>query len=194
VTSKLRLSTVAVATTAAVLSAGGASLAASSPHAQAAAGHQIKSGKTKISLNSATANALLADGVLVTPTGRAKFNTKTFVFSFPVTGGSFTSASRGTFKHAGGLKVTKQTKHITIRNLVIKLHSLSGTAVVSGHGRMSALTLTPPQGGSAHSVIGYTVKLSKPLFKVLDKKFHTKDFKKHRTLGLGSTTKLKFKK
>jgi hypothetical protein len=192
VTSKLRLSTVAVATTAAVLSAGGASLAAAGPHAQAAASHQIKSGKTSISLDSKTANALLKDGFIPSATGKARF--KNFAFSFPVTGGSFSGATKGTFKHTGGLKVTKATKHITIRNLVIKLHSGSGTALVSGHGRMSAVTVTAPQGGSAHSLIGYTVKLSKPLIKVLDKKFHTKAFKKHPTLGIGSTTKLKFKK
>jgi hypothetical protein len=192
VTSKLRLSTVAVATTAAVLSAGGASLAATSPHAQAAAGHHIKSGKTSISLDSGTVNALLKDGFLTTPTGKAKF--KDFVFSFPVTGGTFANAGKGTLRHAGGIKVTRKAKHITIRNLVIKLHSSSGTAVVSGHGRMSALTLGPPQGGSAHSVIDYSVSLSKPLIKVLDKKFHTKAFKKHPTLGTGSSTKLKFKK
>jgi hypothetical protein len=189
VTSKLRLSTVAVATTAAVLSAGGASLAATSPHAQAVASHQIKSGKTSISLNSKTVNALLADGFLTTPTGKATF--KNFVFRFPVTGGTFTNAGKGTIRHTGGIKVTRKAKHITIRSLVIKLHSGTGTALVSGHGRMSAVTLTAPQAGGPHSVSGYTVKLSRPLFRVLDKKFHTKAFKKHRTLGIGST-KLKF--
>jgi hypothetical protein len=190
VTSKLRLSTVAVATTAAVLSAGGASLAATSPHA--AASHQIKSGKTSIALNGATLTALLADKFGVAPTGKAKVS-KTFVLSFPVTGGTFTSASKGTIKHTGGIKVSRNAKHITIKNLVIKLHSGSGTAVVSGHGRMPAITVTAPQGGSSHSVTGYTVALSKPLIKVLDKKFHTKAFKKNPTLGTGST-KVKFKK
>ena len=158
---------------------------------QAAAGHQIRSGKTSISLNSQTVNALLADGFLTTPTGKAKF--KNFVFSFPVTGGSFSGASRSTIRHTGGIKVTRKTKHITIRNLVIKLHSGTGTALVSGHGRMSAITVSGPQGGSAHSVFGYTVKLSRPLCRVLEKKFHTKAFKKHRTLGIGST-RVRFKK
>jgi hypothetical protein len=190
VTSKLRLSTVAVTTTAAVLSAGGASLAATSPHAQAAASHQIKSGKTSISLDSATANALIKDKFLVTPTGKAKF--KNFVFSFPVTGGTFTNPSRGTIRHTGGIKVTRRAKHITIRSLVLHLHSGSGTALVSGHGRMSAITMSAPQAGGRRSFSGYTVSLAKPLIRVLDKKFHTKAFKRHPTLGTGST-KLRFK-
>jgi hypothetical protein len=195
VTSTLRLSAVAVATTAAVLSAGGASLAAASPHtAQAAASHQIKSGKTSVSLDSKTANALLKDGFVVTPTGKAKF--KNFVFSFPVTGGHY-NAGRGKIRHAGGLKITKGTKHIGIKNLIVDPHSGRGTAVVTGHGRITAIKVGAPTGGSGgpHSVTfsGYSVTLSKPAIKVLDKKFHTKAFKKHPTLGIGSTT-LHFKK
>jgi hypothetical protein len=191
VTSKLRLSTVAVATTAAVLSAGGAPLAAASPHAQAAASHQIKSGKTSISLNGTTIAKLFADHFVVAPTGKAKVS-KTFVLSFPVTGGTFTNAGRGTIRHTGGIKVTRRAKHITIKNLVMKLHSGSGTALVSGHGRMSAITMSAPQAGGRRSFSGYTVALARPLIRVLDKKFHTKAFKKNPTLGTGST-KLKFK-
>lgn len=190
-TSRLRLSTVAVATTAAVLSAGGASLAAASPGAHAAS-HQIKSGKTSIALNSDSLNALIKDKFSLAPTGRAKVS-KSFALVFPVTGGTFSNAGKGTIKHTGGIKISKKTKSVTIKNLVVKLHSGKGSAVVTGHGRMPAITVASPQGGGPHSVTGYTVSLSKPLIKVLDKKFHTKAFKKHATLGTGSTN-LKLKK
>jgi hypothetical protein len=192
VTSTLRLSTVAVATTAAVLSAGGASLAAASPHA--AANHHIKSGKTSISLNSDTLNALIKDKFALQPTGKAKV-TKTFALVFPVTGGHY-NAGKGKIKHTGGIEISKGKRHITIKNLVVNPHSGVGTAVVSGKGRISAIQLGAPSagGGGPHSVTfsGYSVSLSKTAIKVLDKKFHTKAFKKNPTLGTGST-KLTFK-
>jgi hypothetical protein len=194
VTFTLRLSTVAVATTAAVLSAGGASLAATSPHAHAAS-HQIKSGKTSISLNSDTLNALIKDKFSLQPTGKAKV-TKSFALVFPVTGGHY-NAGKGKIRHTGGIEITKGKRHITIKNLVVNPHSGVGTAVVSHHGRISAIQLGAPNAGSGgpHSVTfsGYSVSLSKTAIKVLDKKFHTKAFKKNPTLGTGST-KLKFKR
>jgi hypothetical protein len=193
VTSVLRRSTVGVAATAVVLSAGGASLAVASPHSPAAS-HQIKSGTTSISLDSKTATALLNDGFVVTPTGKAKF--KNFVFSFPVTGGHY-NAGKGRINHTGGLKITMAKRHITIKNLVVNPHSGVGTAAVSHHGRINAIKIGQPSagGGGPHSVTfsGYSVSLSKTAIKVLDKKFHTKAFKKHPTLGTGST-KLNFKK
>jgi hypothetical protein len=192
VTSVLRRSTVAAVATAAALSAGGASLAVASPHAPAAA-HQIKGGKTTVALNGASVTALAKDHFALAPTGRAKVNPSTFSLTFPVIGGTFAGASKGTIKHTGGIKISKGTKSIVIKDLVLALHKGTGTAVVSGHGRMSALTISDPQSGSENSVSGYTVRLSKPIVKVLDKKFNTKAFKKHPTLGTGST-KLKFKK
>jgi hypothetical protein len=191
VTSVLRRSTVAVAATAVVLSAGGASLAVASPHAPAAA-HKIKSGKTSLSLNSDTVNALVKDHFALAPTGRAKVNPKTFALTFPVTGGTFANAGKGTIDHTGGIKISKGKKSIVIKNLILALHAGTGTAVVSGHGRMSALSIGDPQAGSENSFSGYSVKLSRAIIKVLDKKFSTKAFKKNPTLGTGST-KLKFK-
>ena len=191
-TSVIRRSTVAVAATAVVLSVGGASLAVASPHAPAAA-HKIKSGKTSLALNGDSVSTLLKDHFALAPTGKAKVNPTTFSLTFPVTGGSFAGATKGTIKHTGGIKISKGKKSIVIKNLILSLHKGTGTAVVSGNGKMSALTISDPQGGSQNSVTGYTVKLSKPLIKVLDKKFKTKDFKKNPTLGTGST-KLKFKK
>jgi hypothetical protein len=176
-----------------VLSAGGASLAVASPHAPAAS-HQIKNGKTSISLDGKTAKALLKDGFVVTPTGNAKF--KDFVFSFPVTGGRY-NAGKGKIFHTGGIEITKGTHHVTIKSLIVNTTSGVGTALVSGHGRITAVKVGQPNsgGGSAHSVTfsGYSVTLAKPAIKVLDKKFHTKAFKKHPTLGTGTTT-LHFKR
>jgi hypothetical protein len=193
VTSVLRRSTVAVAATAVVLSAGGASLAVASPHAAAA--RQIKSGHTSVALNSDTLNALIKDKFSLKPTGKAKV-TKTFSLVFPVTGGHY-NAGKGKITHTGGIEITKGKKHITIKNLVVNPHSGAGTAVVSGHGRISAVQLGQPNSGSgsANSVTfsGYSVSLSKTAIKVLDKKFSTKAFKKNPTLGTG-TTKLNFKK
>jgi hypothetical protein len=192
VTSVLRRSTVAVAATAVVLSAGGASLAVAGPHAPAAA-HQIKGGKTSVSLNGPTVAALAKDHFGLSGTGKGKVDFTTFTVTFPVTGGTFANAGKGTIKHTGGIKISKGKKSITIKNLILALHAGTGTAVVSGHGRMSALTLGDPQAGGKNSFSGYSVTLSKAIVKVLDKKFHTKAFKKNPTLGTGST-KLKFKK
>jgi hypothetical protein len=194
VTSVRRRSTVAVAATAVALSVGGASFAAASP-THAAASHQITGGKTSVSLDGATLQALIKDKFALKPTGKAKV-TKSFALTFPVTGGHY-NAGKGKINHTGGIEIIKGTKHITISNLVVNPKTGAGTAVVTGHGRISAVTLGQPSagGGSAHSITfsGYSVSLSKTAIKVLDKKFHTKAFKKNPTLGTGSTT-LKFKK
>jgi hypothetical protein len=192
VTSVRRRFTVAAAASAVVFSAGGASLAGASPAAPATV-HHIKGGKTSIALNGDSLKALLKDNFGLTPTGKAKV--RSFVLTFPVTGGTFRSSTRGRIRHTGGIKIFKNnrpSRSVTIKDLILNLHSGAGTAVVSGHGRMAAVRISNPQGGSSHSVTGYTVKLSRPLFRVLDKKFRTKAFKKHKTLGTGST-KLKFR-
>jgi hypothetical protein len=79
-----------------------------------------------------------------------------------------------------------------MKNVHVNLKARTGTAVVSGHGRMPAVVLGAPSagGGSGHKVTfsGYSVKMSKRLVKVLDKKFATKLFAHHPTLGIGSTT------
>jgi hypothetical protein len=190
VTPLLRRSTVAVAATAVALSAGGASIALASPHPSAAA-RTVTGGKTSVQLNGDTINALIKDNFAVAPTGRAKVSS-TFVLTFPVTGGKY-GPHRSSIRHAGGIKISRKAKHITVKNLTISSQTLKGTAVVTGHGRMSAVKLGPPQSGGPNSFGGYSVSLSKPLIKVLDKKFNTKAFKKNPTLGTGQTT-LKFKK
>jgi hypothetical protein len=191
VKSVLRRSTVAVAATAVVLSAGGASLAVAGSGAQAAS-QPIKGGHSSVALDSKTVNALFGDGFGVSSTGRAKINGTTFTVRFPLTGGSYTSPTKGTIREAGGIKVTKGKKHVTVRNITLNLRKGSGTAIVSGHGRMSAVTIGAAQGGSQNSFSGYPVRLSRPLIRVLDKKFHTKAFRQNKKLGTGSTT-MKFK-
>jgi hypothetical protein len=195
VTTVIRRSAVAAVAACAVLTAGGtAAFAGSGTHAAApSAAHQtVVGGKTSIQLNSKTVNALVHDKFSLAPTGNAKV-TSTFALVFHITGGTYTNPSAGTIKHSGGIKISKGSKSVTIKNLVLKLKAGEGTAAVSGKGRIAALKVGPAQNGSQNSFGGYTVKLSKAAIKFLDKKFSTKAFKKHPTLGTGTTT-LKFKK
>lgn len=190
VTTVLRRSAVGAVAACAVLSAGGTAAFAG---AGSSAAHQtIVGGKTSIQLNSKTVNALTHDKFSLAPTGNAKV-TSAFALVFHITGGTYSNPSAGTIKHSGGIKISKGSKSVTIKNLVLKLKTGSGTAVVSGKGRISALTVGAAQNGSQNSFGGYTVKLSKTAIKFLDKKFSTKAFKKHPTLGTGTTT-MKFKK
>jgi hypothetical protein len=110
----------------------------------------------------------------------------------PVTGGTYTGFS-ATVRQAGGFRISKAGAQVTVRKAVDKTDSLSGTAIVTGRGRIKAVTVTLPRSmhkNSAHSTTfsGYTVTLAKPLVRVLDTTFGTKLFAKHATIGTGSTT------
>jgi hypothetical protein len=195
VTTTLRRSAIAVAaTTCAVLSAGSLAVAAgATPHVSAAS-QTVVSGKTSIDLNAKTVKALLSDGFAVTATGAA--NLKGATLSFPVSGGTYNQGA-GTVVHVGGVKVSKGSKSVTIKDLIIHLKSGAASADVSSHGRISAIDVGAPQSGSGgpHFVTygGFSVTFSKATVNVLDHVFSTMAFAKHPKLGIGSTT-LHFKK
>jgi hypothetical protein len=194
VTTVLRRSAVAAVAACAVLTAGGtAAFAGAGTHASApaAANRTISGGKTTVQLNSKTINALAHDKFSLAPTGKAKV-TKAFALVFPVTGGNY-GTHPGRIVHTGGIKISKGSKSVTIKNLIVKTNSATATAVVTGKGRIGVVTLGSPQEGGPSSFGGYSVSISKSGIKLLDKVFKTKAFKKHPTLGVGSTT-LKFKK
>lgn len=152
----------------------------------------VTGGSSKITLNKASLKAMKSNHVTLTAISPSKFNGKTL--RSPVKGGQFTlAAASASVKIGGGFKISHGGKSVT----VTKLHSTSGasggsgTAVVSGHGRIAAVvtsagtpTLTPTTVKSSN----FKVTLAKPLVKVLDKKFGTKLFKKHAQIGTGSAT------
>jgi hypothetical protein len=194
VTTLLRRSAVAAVAGCALLCAGGtAAFAGAGTHSSApsAANRTISGGKTTIQLNSKTINALTHDRFGLAPTGKAKV-TSTFALVFPVTGGNY-GTHPGRIVHTGGIKISKGSKSVTIKNLIVKTDPNKATAVVTGKGRIGVVKLGSPNSGGPSSFGGYSVSISKSGIKLLDKVFKTKAFSKHPTLGVGSTT-LKFKK
>jgi hypothetical protein len=177
------------ATGCALLTAGGgAAVAVAGPH-PATTAQTVVSGKTSIDLNAKTVKVLHAGGYGLKTTGKATL--KNAKLSFPVTGGTYNQGV-ATVDHIGGITITKGAKSVTIKDLIIHTKTNSGSADVSGHGRVTALAIGDPSSGSggAHWVTysGFSVTLSKSAITMLDKKFATKDFAKHPTLGIGSST------
>jgi hypothetical protein len=189
VTSLSRRTTVLSAAAIALVTAGvGASAAVAAPVGGVPSG-PITGGKTTITLAAKTASALRSHGFKTAATGRATL--KGVNLTLPVTGGHYKSGV-GLVEHVGGLKISKGTHSVTIKNLDIRPADGTGTAIVTGHGRMSAVAVGSPNagGGSAHSITysAWSIALSKPLVKVLDHELSTTYFASHDNLGSGSTT------
>jgi hypothetical protein len=179
----ISLVSVGVATTAAV----------AAPHAPAL-GTKVESGKTTIALDKKDVSALSAHGFGLTATGKATLKKK--VLMLPVSGGQY-AAGKGTIKQIGGLKISKGSVSVTVKDLVVNPAKGTGTAKVTHKGRISAVTVGEPQAGgpagtNGLTYSGYSVTLSKAVVKVLDRDFSTKFFASHTTVGVGSTT-LQFK-
>jgi hypothetical protein len=114
----------------------------------------------------------------------------------PVKSGSysFPSASVNT---GGGFKISHGGKTVSITKFQSKSSAGggSGTAVVTGHGRIKAVTTSQPDPSNVSGefssplhATGFTVTLAKPLVKALDSAFNTTLFKKHSKIGTGSVT------
>jgi hypothetical protein len=176
-----------------MLSVGMASVAVAAPQAPKL-GTTVESGKTVVSLDKKDFSALSSHGYGVTATGKATLKKK--VLTLPVSGGQY-AAGKGTIKQVGGFKISKGSVSVTVKDLVVSPAKGTGTAEVTNHGRISAVTVGDPQsGGPATNGLtysGYTVTLSSAVIKVLDKDFSTTFFAAHTNVGVGSTT-LHFKK
>jgi hypothetical protein len=188
---------VLVATTAAGLSAvlvgGFASAAVGAPQRPAASGDTITGGSVSITLSSSVLKALKHDHVHLAAVKPSTL--KGNKLKAPVTGGTFSLlAASADVKTSGGFTIAKGGKSVTISKLesMASTGAGSGTAVVSGHGRITAITTTAPSSllpsGNSVSASGFTVSLSNKLVKILDAKFGTTLFKSHAKLGAGAVT------
>lgn len=174
----------------AVLALSAALLAAASAPAGAAGQRpqsKITGGTSKLVLSKTTLKALKASHFKLTAKSPATLSGRTL--KTPIKGGTFTGLG-ATVQTAGGFTITKGSKHISVTSL--RSGTSSGTAKVSGHGRVEAVTNTFPTkyslGTNPVTASGFTVSLATPLIKILDSTFHTKAFKKHPTLGTGSVS------
>jgi hypothetical protein len=159
------------------------------PHAPKL-GTTVENGKTTVALDKKDFSALSSHGYGLTATGKATLKKK--VLTLPVSGGKY-AAGNGTIRQIGGFKISKGSVSVTIKNLVVKPAQGTGTALVTHDGRISAVTVGQPQAGGPAGTNGltysdYTIALSKPVIKVLDKDFSTKFFATHTSVGVGSTT------
>jgi hypothetical protein len=156
----------------------------------------VTGGSSKITLNKASLKSMKKNNFTLSAISPSKFNGKTL--KSPVKGGQFTlAAASASITTGGGFKISHGSKSVT----VTKLHSHSGasggsgTAVVSGHGRISAVETSPGTPDLSPGQIkssNFNVTLAGPLVKALDKKFHTKLFKSHAEIGTGTAT-IKYK-
>jgi hypothetical protein len=164
----------------------------------AKATHTIKSGKTSLTIDSATFQAVSGAGFTLLPVKPAKL-TPALAVTFPVTGGKVNTAKlTGTIRQTGGLSISKGGTTVVIKNAVANLSTRDATATVTGKGKhFFALKLGKPTKATSTKakgkITGYTVSLSKKAIAYLDKKFATTIFKKNNELGTGTTT-LKYKK
>jgi hypothetical protein len=187
-----------VARSAVVLVAGvavaGAVVGAQVAGARPAANHKVTGGSSSIKINSTDLHLMKTNHLKLSASKPAKFKSPTL--KSPIKGGTYTGLS-ATIVASGGFKISKGSKSVSITDV----HSSSGisggtgTAKVTGHGRITAITTSRPtdiSGNNPTTFSGFTVTLAPPLVKILDKKFKTKLFKSHAEIGTGSVT-LKYK-
>jgi hypothetical protein len=156
------------------------------------ADHKVTGGKTSITLNAKARHAMSSHRFVLTATGPATLKGATL--TTPVTSGTYAGFTADV-KTAGGFRISKGSRSVTISKVHSNSSSFTGTAKVSGHGRIKAVKIGVPTAMSGSNPVtfsGYTVTLDKPLVQVLDTKFGTKLFAKHAKIGTGSTT-LKYK-
>jgi hypothetical protein len=151
-------------------------------------GSTITGGTSKLTISKSTLRALHHHHFTLTAKSPATLSGRTL--TTPIKSGTFTGFS-ATVQTAGGFTISKGSKHITVSNLHSDSSTGVGTARVTGHGRVKAVTNTQPTHtsfGNPITASGFTVSLAKPLIKILDAKFNTLAFNKHKTLGTGSVS------
>jgi hypothetical protein len=149
---------------------------------------KITGGTSKLHLSKTTLSAFKAKHFKLTAKSPATLSGRTL--TTPIKSGTF-SGFTATVQTAGGFTISKGSKHITVSNLHSDSRTGVGTAKVTGHGRVKAVTNTQPTSthlGNPVTASGFTVSLAKPLIKILDSTFHTTAFKKHAKLGTGSVS------
>jgi hypothetical protein len=178
----------------AALALSGGVIGASVAGARPAANHKVTGGSSSITINSTDLHLMKKNHLKLAAIKPAKFKSPTL--KSPIKSGTYTGLS-ATIVAGGGFKISKGSKSVSITDL----HSSAGvsggtgTAKVTGHGRITAITTTSPTGISGNNPTtfsGFTVTLAPELVKILDKKFGTKLFKSHAEIGSGSVT-LKYK-
>jgi hypothetical protein len=188
---KIRTGAIAVTAVAAM---GVGALATTAASARPSATYKVTDGKSSVKLSAKSRKAMKQHHLHLTPI--APSTLKHGKLSSPVTGGTFTGISAD-IKSGGGFKISKGGTTITVTKLDSQSNAGggSGTAKVSGQGRIEVITVSQPQnydfgkaGGKPAKFSGFTVTMSPNFVKVLDQAFHTKQFKKHATIGTGSTT------
>jgi len=178
------------ALTAATL-AGSVALAAAAPAAGSVPhpGHAtITHGSSKIKLSKKTRKAMSHKHYTLTAIAPAKY--KKHTLRSPIKSGTYENFS-ATVNTAGGFRISHGGTSVSIRKFQSKSSagSGSGTAIVTGHGRIKAVTTGEPSSvvpGNPVRASGFTVTMAKPLVKALDGAFGTKLFKKHAKIGKGS--------
>lgn len=153
---------------------------------------KITGGHIKFKLNSTAVSGLSSAHLKLTAKKPAKL--KSHTLTVPVKGGTITVATlTAHIKSAGGFTISKGGKKVSVTNLHSSAqggHGGQGTAVVSGHGRIEAITTSAPtvSGSGPITASNFQVTLAAPLVKILDKKFKTTIFKAHPTIGTGDAT------
>jgi hypothetical protein len=166
---------------------GAAGLASARP-----ATNPITGGSIKVKLYPGAVKAMKKNHIALTAVSPSSLAKGTLTEQ--VTGGTLDIINEtATVQSSGGFRIAKGSKSVTIRKLDAKTSSTGGgaTAVVTGHGRIAAITTTAPvlvPGAGSITASGFTVTLSKPLVSILDKKFGTKLFKTHAKIGTGAVT------
>jgi hypothetical protein len=160
--------------------------------AHPAATHRVTGGKSRISLSRNVRRAIASHHLAIAATGPATYNGGTL--TAPVRSGTYTGLSADV-NTAGGFRISRGGTSVSVRKVRSSSSSFSGTAKVTGHGRIPAITLGVPTKVSGNDPVtysGFSVTLSKQLVKILDHRFGTTLFKTHRHIGTGSIT-IKYK-
>jgi hypothetical protein len=163
------------------------SVAAAAPTAAAAA--PVTGGHTTIALAPKTLDAIHSHGMTLSAIGPATLKNKNL--RLPISSGTATPPNY-VITYKGGFKVTKGGTTVKVTHITIDTAKHTGTANVTNHGRIVALTIGDPNRGNGGPGMvqfgGFKVTLSAAGYKALDNVLSTMVFKNHPKLGVGSTT------
>lgn len=185
---KVWQTSVVIALLGAVTTGGLATTASATPRPSHAT---ITGGSSKIKLSKSTLNAIKANGYTLSAISPATFDGKTL--TTPIRNGTFTVVpEQASINADGGFTISHGGTSVSIAKVKSTTNgqSGSGTAVVTGVGRIKAIITGQPKTLSPTSstvkASGFSVTMAKPLVKVLDTTFNTTLFRKHKKIGKGS--------
>jgi hypothetical protein len=157
--------------------------------ARPAATHKVTGGKSSVKLNASARKAMKHDGVTLTPVSPATYHHAKL--TSPITGGQYTGYS-AKIRTAGGFTLSKGGVSVSITKLHSDSGTMTGTAIVTGHGRIDAVHISIPThydvNDNPAKFSGFTVTMTSDLVTILDNAFDTKAFKTHAEIGTGSTS------